>query len=147
MAEFDFQNIRRKAKKFAEEGLKIVRAGMQGAEVVAEATVDATKHHVQSRRSQVDLYRALHDLGEQVFTQVQEGKTNDIKMTAQMEQICDRVVKLQKSILESNEHLSRITIVGKQAPKKALSQHAMVAQTRKETHHSAPSKGKGSRNR
>lgn len=114
-----YRDIQGKAKQLVEEGMDLLRSGVKSAEVVAGKTLIATRLQYQSRRTQLDLYRALYDLGRAAYEQLKSSAGEVLQLTPDLLGRYGRIVELEKKIATAEKDLSHSTVVTRPTSGKA----------------------------
>lgn len=114
-----WEEMQVKAKVLIEEALKILKSGMTEAEFLAGTTASAARLHMVIKRSRIEKYRLLHELGELVFEKAGTGQAAGIEPTKRMKDIIDQAKGLDKTIDESEKKLNKFSIVKKTAETKS----------------------------
>ena len=60
--------MQQRAKKLLDEGMAILKVGVQDAGMLAESTAGAARLHVEVGRKRFELYRVLHDIGAELMS-------------------------------------------------------------------------------
>ncbi len=109
-----------KAKELIEEGLKILKSGVNEAEYIAGKTADAAKLHMQAKKCRIEKYRTLHELGDLIFEKYEtNSKPQNLELTKHMKGLLTQVNKFDKTIDDAEKKLSKFTIATKKStPKK-----------------------------
>lgn len=110
-----WNEVQIKARKMIDDGLKLLRSGMNEAEFLAEATASAAKLHVTLHRNRLDKYRALHDIGLEVFNTLEkdlEAKT--IYITPSIEEKIDRVREMDDESSRTERQISKLSVSKKE---------------------------------
>ncbi len=113
-----WEEIQIHAKKMIEEGMRILRSGMNEASFLAESTAEAAKLHVSLRRNRLDRYKALHELGRIVCDEVGvDIPAGQLTITDKMKKKIKEVNDLDKEAHEFEAEIEKLTIINKSAVK------------------------------
>ena len=110
----NWEEIQTHAKRFIDEGMKMLHAGMNEASYLAEATAKAANLHVSLRRNRYDRYRVVHEIGRYVSDEcMNDSSKNEIKLTDNIRKKMDEVKALDEYAREFEAEMSKLTVTNK----------------------------------
>ena len=112
-----YQEFQKKAKQLVEEGIDFLSSGFHTAEVLVGKTYQATQLHYKSKRSYVELYRTLHDLGHAIYETCGSSKKPPEQFSSVIVGLLGRIKDLEQQIVQAEKELEKSTVVKKTPPK------------------------------
>lgn len=109
-----WSEIQEKARKLIDEGMRLLRSGMNDAEYLAEATASAAKLHMTIRKNRIEKYRVLHDMGAQLHGQLLSGAGQDVSQ--ELKALSERVRRLDEEAAAAEGEVAQLTVVRKGPP-------------------------------
>lgn len=121
-----WEEMQVKAKVLMEEALKVLKAGMGDAEMIAGKTAAAARLHMQTRRSRIEKYRILHELGDLLYEKYEtSSQPGQIELTKHMKDLLGQTRNLDQVIEGCEKKLNKFSIT-KKAPPKARKQPGAI---------------------
>jgi len=110
-----WEEMQVKAKTLIEEALKVLKAGASEAEHLAGTTASAAKLHMTIKRSRIEKYRLLHEVGNAVYEKVGSAGTagNNVELSKQVKDLIGQVKNLDDEIDRAEKKLSNFSVVSK----------------------------------
>ena len=120
-----WEEIQVHAKKFIDEGIKMLRSGAHEASYLVDATAKSADMHVSLRRNRLDRYMAVHQIGIYVCDEVKcDQNKADIQLTDNIKKTMMHVKDLDEEARVFEEHISKLTVTKKEKkPQAAKGQH------------------------
>jgi len=121
-----WEEIQVHARKFIDEGMKILRSGVHEASYLAEATAKSADLHVSLRRNRLDRYKAVHQIGIYVCDEVEcDPNKAEIGLTENIKKTMMHVKDLDEEARAFEEQISKLTVVKKEEkkPQSSKGQH------------------------
>lgn len=111
-----WEEIQVHARKFIDEGMKMLRSGMSEASYLADATAKAANIHVSLRRNRYERYRQVHEIGKFVCDEAHcDPQTVDIKLTDDIKKKMVLVRALDDEAHAFEKNISKLTVIKKGA--------------------------------
>ncbi|HPM40925.1 MAG TPA: hypothetical protein PLY45_00635 [bacterium] len=104
--------VQERARRLLEDGMAILKVGVKDAGMLAESTAGAARLHVEVGRKRFELYRALHDIGEELMSALGVSPAGEsIALTPAMAALIEQALELDRSIKHDEEELDRFSVV------------------------------------
>lgn len=104
--------MQQRAKKLLDEGMAILKVGVQDAGMLAESTAGAARLHVEVGRKRFELYRVLHDIGAELMSALEISPAGEaVALTPAMASLIEQAQDLDRSIRHDEEELDRFSVV------------------------------------
>ncbi len=110
-----WNEIQEKARKLIDEGMRLLRSGMNDAEYLAEATASAAKLHMTIRKNRIEKYRVLHDMGAQLHGSILAGSAPQ-GISQELRSLSERVRRLDEEAAAAEGEVAQLTVVRKGQP-------------------------------
>lgn len=102
------KNWENKAKEVYQDGLKVLKEGLMGLEVVAGKTIEVTKLKIANQKSLSKIKNLFVDLGQRVFD-AGVNRMGMIKLTPDMAEIMEQIKKNQALIEKNMAQLKKVS--------------------------------------
>lgn len=107
-----WSEMQKRSRKLIDEGMSILKIGMHEAGFLAESTAGAARLHVEASRKRFELYRVLHDLGDELHSALKEKTAiQQIELTQPMKELVDAADELSRSLEHDEMELERFSVV------------------------------------
>ena len=121
-----WEEIQVHAKKFIDEGIKMLRSGVHEASYIVDATAKSADMHVTLRRNRLDRYMAVHEIGKYVCDEVHcDPNKAEIRLTDNIKKEMVHVKALDEEARVFEEQISKLTVIksGEKKSQAAKGQH------------------------
>lgn len=100
-----------KIKDIFEEGVKVLKEGIFGLEVMASKTVEATKLSLDKQSLQKKIKSDLSCLGEIFFEKLKNSQAKSIKLTSEISDLIKEIKGSQKKLIQLNKKIQNYSSV------------------------------------
>lgn len=117
-----WEEIQVHARKFIDEGMKMLRSGVHEASYLVDATAKSADLHVSLRRNRFDRYKAVHEIGKYVCDEVHcDPNKAEIRLTDHIKKTMMHVKALDDEADMFEKQISKLTVIKKEEGKSPVS--------------------------
>jgi len=110
-----WEEIQIHARKFIDEGIKMLRSGMSEASFLTEITAKSANLHVSLRRNHSERYKTVHEIGKLFCDEaLSNPAASQVKVTAPIKNKMEKVRKLDQEAADFEREISRLTVTKKE---------------------------------
>ena len=119
-----WEEIQIHAKRFIDEGIRMLRSGMHEASYLADATAKSANLHVTLRRNRLERYMTVHEIGKYVCDEIRcdPGKA-EVQLTDNIRKQMMQVKALDDEAGAFEKEISKLTVIKKERSGQASSAH------------------------
>ncbi|HPQ81336.1 MAG TPA: hypothetical protein PLZ86_06380 [bacterium] len=107
-----WNDMQERAKKLIDEGMAMLKIGMHEAGFLAGSTASAARLHVEASRKRFDLYRVLHDLGDEIYASLKaDPALQHVELSSSMRSLVEAADDLTSSLEHDERELEGFSVV------------------------------------